>query len=446
MTQIPNSRRNFVKLTAAGAVGGALSWDAASYARVLGSNDRISVGVLGFSERAMEALIPAFQAITSSHNCEIVAVADIWNRRRDEGADFIGKLTGKAIAKARNNDELYELKNVQAVIIATADHQHALHGVQAVHAGRDAYIEKPMANQMAEARALLKAVKETGRVVQVGTQRRSARNTLRAKEYLHSGEFGAITMVEMCTNANQPGRWRRPHLVAALRQEDTDWKRFVMTRTKDAFDAQKYFEYRLYWPYSSGIPDQWMVHQIDLLHFITGFNRPRSVVAQGGTYSWHDGRINPDTLTAVFDYGPLNDPAQGFQVTYSSRMNNSVGGNRDLYYSINGVFNASVGEVSPEGGLTERYAKGKYKPTTLTRKMLASERGSTELAAPNTKADPSVVAHMRNWIECIRSRKTPVAGIEAGYNHSVALCLTTAALHSGKRASFDEARQEVTLA
>ena len=445
MTQIANSRRNFVKLTAAGAVGGALSLDAASYARVLGSNDRISVGVVGFSERAMEALIPAFNAISSSHNCEIVAVSDIWNRRRDEGADFIGKLTGKTIARARNNDELYEMKNVQAVIIATADHQHALHGIEAVRAGRDAYIEKPLANQMAEARAILKAVKETNRVVQIGTQRRSARNTLQAKEFLQSGEFGEITMVEMCTNANQPMRWRRPQLVAALRPEDTDWKRFVMGRTKDAFDPHKYIEYRLYWPYSSGIPDQWMVHQIDALHFIMGLQRPRSVVAQGSVYSWRDGRINPDTMTAVFDYGPLDEPTKGFQAIYSSRMHNSVGGNRDLYYSVNGMFNASSGKVSPEGGLTERYAKGGHKATTLSEKTLSGARGGGELADPNVRADSTVVAHMRNWVECIRSRQSPVAGIEAGYNHSVALCMTIAALHSGKRAKFDDAKQDVVM-
>ncbi len=445
MNQITNSRRNFIKLTAAGAGGGAITWDAASYARVLGSNDRIGVGVVGFSERAMEALIPAFNAITSAQNCEIVAVSDIWNRRREEGAGFIGKLTEKPIAKARNNDELYAMKNVQAVIIATADHQHALHGVEAVRAGRDAYIEKPLANQMAEARAILKAVKETNRVVQVGTQRRSARNTLRAKEFLQSGEFGEITMVEMCTNANQPMRWRRPQLVAALRPEDTDWKRFVMTRTKEAFDPHKYIEYRLYWPYSSGIPDQWMVHQIDALHFITGLQRPRSVVAQGGIYSWRDGRVNPDTVTATFDYGPPGDRAKGFQAIYSSRMNNSAGGNRDLYYSVNGTFNASAGKVSPEGGLTERYAKAGHKPTTLTERTLSSERGGAELADPNTKADAPVVAHMRNWIECIRNRQSPVAGIEAGYNHSVALCMTIAAMHSGKRATLDDAKQEVVI-
>jgi len=445
MTNHASSRRSFIKLTATGALGSAVAWDAASYARIPGSNDRIGVGLVGFSERAMEALIPAFHAISTAQNCEITAVSDIWNLRREEGAAFINKLTGKSIAKARNNDELYGMKNVQAVIIATADHQHALHGVEAVRAGRDAYIEKPLANQMADARAILKAVTETKRVVQVGTQRRSARSTQRAKEFLQSGEFGDITMVEMCTNANQPMRWRRPDLVAALRQEDTDWKRFVMNRTSDAFDPHKYIEFRLYWPYSSGIPDQWMVHQIDALHFITGLSRPRSVVAHGGVYSWRDGRVNPDTLTAVFDYGPLSDSTKGFQVIYSSRMNNSVGGNRDLYFSINGMFNASTGKVTPEGGLTERYAKKVAKPTTLTEKMLYSEREEPELAEADIKADPMVVAHMRNWTDCIRNRKSAIAGIEAGYNHSVALCMTIAALHSGKRAMFDDAKQEVTL-
>jgi predicted dehydrogenase len=445
MTIQSDSRRNFIRLTATGAIGSALGWDAASYARIPGANDRIGVGVVGFSERAMEALIPALQAISSAQNCEIVAVSDIWNRRREEGAAFIGKQAGKTIAKARNNEELYGMKEVQAVIIATADHQHAVHGIEAVRAGRDAYIEKPLANQMSEARAMLKAVKETGRVVQNGTQRRSALNTRRAKEFLGSGEFGEITMVEMCTNANQPLRWRRPQLVAALRQEDTDWKRFVLNRTKDAFDPHKYIEYRLYWPYSSGIPDQWMVHQIDALHFITGLARPRSVVANSGIYSWRDGRLNPDTVTAVFDYGPLNDLTKGFQAIYSSRMNNSAGGNRDLYYSINGTFNATTGKVSPEGGLSARYAKNVAKPTSLTEKMLSSERANAEAAAPETEADATVVAHMRNWVECVRSRQSPVAGIEAGYNHSIALCMTIAAMHTGKRATFDDVKQDVVL-
>jgi len=304
------SRRTFVTTAALGAAGVALGGRASSYAKILGSNDRVRVGIVGFSDRARESLIPAFLKHADDLNFEIVAVSDIWKRRREEGADFISKLTGKPVAQMRNNEELYEKRVADAVIISTADFQHALHGVEAVRAGCDAYIEKPLANTMEDARAILKAVRETGRIVQIGTQRRSGRNYIRANEFIRSGQFGDIVMVEMTWNVNQPGRWRRPKLVAALRQEDTDWDRFLMNRPREPFDPRKYIEYRLFWPYSSGIPCQWMVHQIDTVHWFTGLARPRSVVANGGIYLWHDGRRNADTMTAVFDYGPFDDPSK----------------------------------------------------------------------------------------------------------------------------------------
>ena len=445
MTQNIHSRRNFVKLTTAGAVSAALTWDAASYARILGANDRISIGIVGFSERGQDALFPALLQLSGEQNCEVVALSDIWKLHREEGAAWFGKETNKTIAQARNNEELYTMKNVDAVIVSTADFQHALHGIEAVRAGRDAYVEKPLASRMADARAMLKAVKETKRIVQIGTQRRSSKNIQRAKEFLQSGEFGPLSAAEFTYNANQPTRWRRPKLVAALRQEDTDWQRFLMGRTKDAFDPHKYVEFRLYWPYSSGIPDQWMVHQIDALHFVTGLEHPRSVVANGGIYQWRDGRINPDTVTAVFEYGPLNDPSKGFQVVFISRMTNAARGNSDFYYSTNGTFDAVSGKVSREGGLSERYAKGEWKASTLAERTLGKEGGSSDTPDTRTGADPSVVAHMRNWLECVRSRKAPIADVQAGYNHSIALCMTIAALHSGKRATFDEAKQDVSL-
>jgi predicted dehydrogenase len=445
MSRTDNSRRDFVKRSTAGAVGSAIAWNAASYMRVLGANDRIGIGIVGFSERAVDALIPAFMKIAAEQNCEMVAVSDIWKLHREEGAGWIGKQTDRAIAQARNNDELYQMKDVQAVIISTADHQHALHGIEAMKAGRDAYIEKPLANQMADAHAILKAAKETRRIIQIGTQRRSSKNTQQAGEFIQSGEFGQINMVEMTANANQPMRWRRPKLVEALRQEDTDWKRFLMGRTKDAFDPHKYIEYRLYWPYSSGIPCQWMVHQIDAVHFLTGLPHPRSVVAHGGIYQWRDGRNNPDTMTAVFDYGPLSDMTKGFQAIFSSRMGNAAHGNSDTYFSKDGTLDLNSGKVSREGGLTERYAKGGWKPSGLVERTLGEDSRSKEMADPRTGAENSVVSHMRNWLECVRTRQTPVADVEAGYNHSVALCMTIAALHSGKRATFNEVKQEVIL-
>jgi len=439
-----SSRRTFLKVATAGAAGLAISSPASSYANIVGSNDRVRVGIVGFSDRTKDALIPALLAHAKELNFDIVAVSDIWNRRREECAAFIDKLTGKAIAKARNNDELYDMKDVDAVIIGTADFQHALHGVEAVRAGRDAYVEKPLANTMADARAILKAVQETKKIVQIGTQRRSTINYIRANEFIRSGKFGDIVMVEMTWNVNQPGRWRRPKLVQEIRKEDTDWGRYLMNRPKEEWDPRKYIEFRLFWPYSSGIPDQWMVHQIDTVHWFTGYNHPRSVVANGGIYLWRDGRRNFDTMTAVFDYGPPNDMTKGFQVVYSSRMTNSAGDVKELYFSNGGTLNLDTNKVSPEGGLRENHAGAMGMRPNLLPEFSLAEGVRIETAA-STGVDSSTSAHMRNWMECVRSRKTPNADIVAGYNHSVALCMTIAALQTGKRITFDDAKQEVVI-
>ena len=438
-----SSRREFLK---AGIVAaGAMSFPAASYARIVGANSRVRTGVIGFSERFRDALFPAFQQHAGAQNFEIVALSDIWKVRRDDGIAHLQDLTGRAIGIARNNDELFERKDVDAVIIATADFQHAQHGIAAVNNNLDAYIEKPTANTMADAKELRKTVRQMGRVVQVGTQRRSARNYQRAKEFIQSGQFGDIVSVEMTWNVNQPGRWRRPQLVEKLKEEDTDWKRFLVNRPFEAFDPRKYVEFRLFWPYSSGIPDQWMVHQIDTVHWFTGLPHPRSVVANGGIYLWKDGRKNWDTMTAVFDYGPLDDSSKGFQVTYSSRQTNSAGEVKELYRSNGGTLDLDKNLISSEGGLEENFAKamGKKANQLATRSLL--EGAAAVETDSHAGVDEATSANMRNWMECIRSGKTPNADIEAGYSHSIALCMTIAAIQSGQRVTFDDAKQEVIV-
>ncbi len=446
MTIDDTSRRTFLKMTGAGLAGAALTSSAASYTGIQGANDRVRVGIVGFSDRCRQALIPSFLMHAKELNFEFVAVSDIWNRRREEGVAHLEKLTGKKIALARNNEELYGRKDVDAVIVATADFQHALHGVEAVRAGRDAYVEKPMANTMADARALRQAVKETGKIVQIGTQRRSTPVYQKAYEYIKSGKFGDIIMVEMTWNVNQPGRWRRPEVVKQLREVDTDWKRYLLNRPPEPFDPRKYLEFRLFWPYSSGIPDQWMVHQIDTVHWFTGLPRPRSVVANGGIYVWKDGRRNWDTMTAVFDYGPLKDPAKGFQVVYSSRQTNSAGGTKELYYSNGGTLDLDKNRVTPDGGLREREAKAMGMAANLLPQVTLVDTAAKMETAADTGADESTSANVRNWMECVRSRKKPNADIEAGYSHSVALCMTIAAIQTGRRVTFDDAKQDVVVA
>jgi predicted dehydrogenase len=444
MIDEPKSRREFLKGSAAALAGAALM-PASSYTRVAGANDRVRVGVVGFSDRFRSSLLPAFLQNAKSFNFEFVAVSDIWSTRREEGKSYIEKLSRSHIDAVRNNDELYARKDVDAVIISTADFQHAQHGVEAVHSGRDAYVEKPMAHTMEDARAIRQAVRESGRIVQIGTQRRSSPGYHRAYEFIRSRKFGDIVSVLMTWNVNQPGRWRRPNLVASLREDQTDWKRFLLNQPAESFDPRKYVEFRLFWPFSSGIPDQWMVHQIDTVHWFTGLPRPRSVVVNGGIYLWKDGRKNWDTMTAVFDYGPLNDQSKGFQVVYTSRMTNDAGDVKELYYSNGGTLDLDKKTVSPEGGLTKQYAaEMNMPPDLLPRISLLDSSGRTATSA-DTGGDPDTSANMRNWMECVRSRKTPNANIDAGYSHSMALCMTIAAIQTGRRVSFDDAKQEVII-
>lgn len=423
-----------------------MSFSASSYARILGANERVRVGIVGFSDRFRSSLAPSFAAHAQKQNFQFVAVSDIWNRRREEAEQYLkGKgWAGDNFVKCRNNDELYDRKDVDAVIISTADFQHAIHCAEAVEAGKDVYCEKPFAESLEDARRALKAVEKSKKIVQVGSQRRSAPNYHAANDFIRSGKFGDISMVEMTWNVNQPGRWRRAKLVSEIRKEDTDWNRFLLNRPKVEWDPRKYLEFRLFYPYSSGIPGQWMSHQIDTVHWFSGYEHPRSVVANGGVYVWKDGRVNADTFTAVFDYGPDNDKSKGFQVLYSSRMHNEAGGTKEYYFSNGGMINLDTNQISPEGGLQARYAKEMNMQANLL-PTVQLEKGAPVETSANTGADEMTSRHMLNWMECVRSRKEPNAPARAGFNHSMATIMATTALHTGKRVTFDSAKQDIIV-
>jgi predicted dehydrogenase len=411
-----NSRRAFIKQTAlagAGVVVANTAWSAQSYRRIPGANDRVRVGVVGFSDRHRSSHIPCFMDHYKEMNFDVVAVSDIWNKRREEGAATWKEKMQHDVIACRNNEEMYDKKLVDAVFISTADFQHALHTVEAVKAGCDVYVEKPFAETMEDNRAALKAVKASDRIVQIGSQRRSGANYHVANEFIKSGKFGPITMVELTWNVNQPGRWRRTSLIPQLKEEDTDWKRYLMNRPADKFDARKYLEFRLFWPYSSGLPGQWMSHQIDTVHWFTDLKHPRSVVANGGIYMWKDGRTNWDTITAVFEYGPVDDPSKGFQVTFGSRMHNGDRNPAEIYYSNGGELNLNNNKVSPRGGLTKRHADDmKVAPNLLPETSLSVTEAV--IASANTGGDKLTSSHIRNWMDCVRSRKQPNAPVEAG--------------------------------
>lgn len=445
---MPLSRRHFINHSAkasAAVFAASMGFTAKSYGNIIGANDRVRIGVVGFSDRFRQALFPSFLNHYKELNFDIVAVSDIWKLRREEGHAFLKDKLGHDVQACINNDELYKIKDLDGVIVGTADFQHALHAIEAVKAGKDAYVEKPFAETMADNREALKVIKSSDRIIQIGSQRRSGGNYWAAAEFIQSGKFGPVTMVELTWNVNQPGRWRRPDLVAKCREEDTDWKRFLMNRPFEAWDPRKYLEYRLFWPYSSGMPGQWMSHQIDTVHWFTGLKHPRSVVANGGIYMWKDGRRNWDTTTAVFDYGPEDDLTTGFQVTFGSRMHNGDESPAEIYYSNGGELNLNTNMISPKGGLLQRHATAMGMKPNLLPEMKLVEKTEVVAASANTGADRLTSAHMRNFMECMRSRKQTNAPVEAGYYHSIANIMTNAAVRTGSKATFDAVKQEVMV-
>ena len=160
---------------------------------------------------------------------------------------------------------------------------------------------------------------------------------------------------------------------------------------------------------------------------------------------WKDGRRNWDTTTAVFDYGPLNDLTTGFQVVFMSRMHNGEERPAELYYSNGGELNLITNKVSSTGGLQQVHADAMQIPPNLLAPMDLVKEEVKVVASANTGGDPLTSAHMRNWMECVRSRKQPNASVEAGYNHSIACIMTNAAVRTGAKATFDEKTQQVMV-
>jgi len=408
------TRREFLSKAAVGTAGMAIAGTGMlASPRAVGANDRLSVGVIGYGQRC-RSLLNDFQKAAKNSNAEITAVCDIWTRNLDACAKRVKDSGSPEPRKFRYMEQLLALKDVDAVIIATCDFQHAKMLAQAVRAGKDVYCEKPFANVLEEAKDALKAVEETGRIVQIGTQRRSEGKYQAAADFIRSGKLGVVSKVDCEWNYFGP-RWRRDD-VDQVKREDTNWRRFLMDKPYRAWDPHQYMEWRLFRDFSTGIPDQWMSHMIDLVHWIMDEEYPVSAVAMGGTYVWKDGRENGDTFQALLEY------PKGFLCSYSTKFANSAG-DHTVVYGTNGTLNVETSEVTGDGGGGD----DKIKETIKLEKQ------------PN-------VSHMQNWLDCIRSRKQPNATARMGYSHSVATLMAVHAVESGRKVIYDRDEMEIKFA
>src|SRR5271156_849615 len=308
-------RRTFLSKSAAALAGGTvLATSALSYANILGANDRISLCHIGNGSRG-EDLDLIVSQLKTSHNVEVMAVCDLWNMNRQKAVATNAKYYGRAPRSFQYLEDTLALKDVDAVLISTPEHSHSPILKMAVEAGKDAYVEKPMGNVLAEAKAARDATVQYNRIVQVGTQHRSEPYPRAAHDLVQTGVLGEVSKVEIVWNYHGP-RWRGREETKLLREEDTDWRKFLLTKPYRPFDPKVYCEFRLYKEFSGGIPDQWMSHAIDLVHWFMKDSFPRSAVAHGGIFAWRDGRENGDTFQALLEY------PKGFLVSYATSFGN----------------------------------------------------------------------------------------------------------------------------
>jgi predicted dehydrogenase len=427
----PVNRRVF--LTGAGAAIGAsaLSRTAVSYSRILGANDRISLGHIGVGRRGTG--LAGIAAQLKSRNVEMTAVCDLWKVNREAAAARAEAAYGRAPRAFQYMEDLLALKDVDAVLVSTADFQHATHLKAVVEAGKDAYCEKPMANDLAEAKAARDAVLRSDRIVQVGTQHRSEPYQIAARDFIRSGALGDVSKVEIVWNYHGP-RWRGREEVAQLREQDTDWRRWLLTKPYRPFDPRMYFEFRLYKDFSSGIADQWMSHGIDLIHYFLEDEFPRSVMASGGVFAWKDGRENPDTFQALLEY------PKGFLVSYAT----SFGNDADSFSRIMGKTATLVnigGEGSPRWKWVEEKGTHETDPNVKRAEKYVTLTGDDRV--PPTSISDDDLSHMTNWFECLRSRKPPNATVRNGFAHSVACIMAARAYREGRKLYWDPRTESI---
>lgn len=415
-------------LSASALSSSALSSSALSYGRIIGANDRISLGHIGIGSRGRD-LEEIAGKLKDSHHVEVTAVCDLWTVNREKAAAVSTQTYGRAPRSFQHLEDLLALSDVDAVLISTPEHSHSPILQMAVGAGKDAYVEKPMGNVLAEAKSARDAVRESKQVVQVGTQHRSEPYPRAAHDLVQTGVLGDVTKVEVEWNYHGP-RWRGRPEVKQIREQDTDWRKWLMTKPYRPFDPQLYFEFRLDKEFSSGIPDQWMSHGIDLVHWFMDDNFPRSAVAHGGVFAWHDGRQNADTFETLLEY------PKGFLVSYSTSFGNDAPsfsrfmGKKATLFNIGGEGSPRYEVVEEKGNHEDNADVDKERPSHYV--MLP---GETKL--PPMAIDDLSLGHMANWFECMRSRQRPHCSVEEGFSHSVACMMATEAYWSGKKVYWD---------
>jgi predicted dehydrogenase len=338
---------------------------ALSYSRVMGASDRIGLGLIGAGGRGRDVL-SKFQ---KNPDVEVRAVCDVYGTRVDEA--LASAPGAKPFAQ---HEKLLELKEIDAVLIGSPDHWHKDHAIDALNAGKDVYVEKPLCRTLDEAPPMVRAARRNNRVCQVGVQQRSGPVYIEARDqFVSSGRIGRVTWVECVWNDGPP----RPYVPRPMEKPpNLDWNRFLGPARYHDWNPRIYFNFRAFLDFNGGRMTDFGHHWLDVVHMFLGERAPDSAVAAGAIRDTADGKDAPDTISALFEY-------PGFVVSFQSVI---------------------VGNPLPYG-VTFYGDNGKLFVNRNRYVLTPAEKG----AQPVSKDFPGDITadHVRNFLDCCKSRRLP---------------------------------------
>jgi predicted dehydrogenase len=387
-----------------GVAWSAASLSVSSYSRVLGANDRIQLGVIGCGGRGLSDM----RDFQKNPAVEVTAVCDVYGVQIDQALSNAPR--AKSYADHR---KLLEQKELNAVLIATPDHWHAACTIDALNAGKDVYVEKPLTLTIEEGPRIVKAARVNDRICQVGMQQRSGRHYLKAKqEYFDTGRLGKITLARTWWHGNG-AHLRRAPVSLSQKPSNLDWARYLGPVKWRDYDPQQYYNFRAYLDFGGGQVTDLFTHWIDVVHMFMGQDNPISAVAAGGVYHYKDGRTAPDTINVLLEY-----PGE-WTATFEATL-------------APGITGAAVEMCGTKGRLYIDRSHYEFR---------AAERGA-QPAIVKAEGDMTV-DHVNNFLDCVRSRKLPNGDVFIGHRSAQASHLGNIAYLQKRRIRFDPVREEI---
>ena len=446
------TRRQFLsdtgKIAGAG-LGAMILTNRAGLAQAVPASDRITVGCIAVGARVHQII----DSMLEIPGVEITHICDAYTGRITRTQERLTAAGAKKAKVAKYYKEILEDPSVDAVIIGTPDHWHAKIAIEAVQAGKDVYIEKPLTYTVDEGLEIIKAVKASGQVFQVGSQGISTPVQRKAREVIQSGKLGQITMVRAYYNRNTAGgAWIYP-IPPDAGPQTVNWEMFLGPAPKIPFNLERFFQWRCYKDYSGGIPTDLFVHLCTTIHFLMGVEAPARVMAMGECYRWKESRDVADTVNGVLQYKAGTSAPEGFVVNLMTTFNNTaIEGQGFQVMGTEGSLSlgwSSNLELKPEAVMeNDRWVVRSW-PEAMEKayyndpKMVEyEEKAKARIAAAKTEIIEceevnGTTVHLGTFFDCVKSRRTPEENVEVGHRAAAVAHMINRSIETGGSVVWD---------